>query len=47
MNIDAIGEGSEERALQARDMVAELLEKYCGAETEKTLLSPEKGTFPF
>ena len=47
MNIDAIGEGSEERALKAGDMVAELLEKYCGAETEKTLLSLEKRSHQF
>ena len=47
MNIDAIGEGSEARALKARDIVAELLEKYCGAETEKTLLSPEMRKYPF
>ena len=47
MNIDAIGEGSEERALKARDMVAELLEKYCSAETEKALLTPENRTYPF
>ena len=47
MNIDAIGEGSEARALKARDMVAELLEQYCGAETEKTLLSPEMRKYPF
>ena len=47
MNIDAIGVGSEERALKARDMVAEMLEKYCGAETMKTLLSPDNRTFSF
>ena len=47
MNIDAIGQGSEERALKARDMVAELLEKYCDAETEKTLLGPDNRTYPF
>ena len=47
MNIDAIGNGSEELALKARDMVSELLEKYCSAETEKTLLSPEYNTHQF
>lgn len=47
MNIDAIGEGAEERALEARDMVASLLEKYCGAETEKTLLSPGLRRYDF
>ena len=47
MNIDAIGAESEERALKARDMVAELLEKYCSAETEITLLSPELRSYQF
>ena len=40
MNIDAVGEGSEERAEKARDAVALMLEKYCGAEIIKTMLSP-------
>ena len=47
MNIDAIGADSEERALKARNMVAELLEKYCQAETEKTLLFPDQRSYRF
>ncbi len=47
MNIDAIGDGSVERAEKARDMVSELLEKHCGAETEKALLSPEMPVLKF
>ncbi|MDX9801520.1 MAG: phenylalanine--tRNA ligase beta subunit-related protein, partial [Spirochaetia bacterium] len=41
MNIDAVGQGSDERAEKARDMVAEMLEKYCGAQIFKTILTPE------
>ncbi len=47
MNIDAIGGESEKRALQARDMVAALLEKYCSAETETALLTPGNSIYEF
>lgn len=47
MNIDAIGEGSEERAETARDAVALMLEKYCGAVIAKTMLSPEYSRYDF
>ena len=40
MNIDALGEESEPRALEIRDRVAAMLERYCGAETVAALLSP-------
>ncbi len=38
MNIDAIGEGSDERALKARDMVAELLENTAVRKQRKRCL---------
>jgi DNA/RNA-binding domain of Phe-tRNA-synthetase-like protein len=40
MNIDAMGEGSEQRAAATRDRVAELLVRYCGAGVETGMLSP-------
>jgi DNA/RNA-binding domain of Phe-tRNA-synthetase-like protein len=40
MNIDAIGEGSEQHATAARDRVADLLARCCGAKVETGLLSP-------
>jgi DNA/RNA-binding domain of Phe-tRNA-synthetase-like protein len=40
MNIDAMGEGSEQHAGATRDRVAELLARYCGARVETGMLSP-------
>jgi DNA/RNA-binding domain of Phe-tRNA-synthetase-like protein len=40
MNIDGLGEESEKRAMETRDRVARMLEQFCGAETEATLLEP-------
>jgi len=47
MNIDGLGEGSEERAISVRDRVARMLEEYCGAQVETALLSPFEPYFTF
>lgn len=47
MNIDGLGEESESRAVKTRDQVAAMLEKYCGARTVKTLLTPAQPSFRF
>ena len=47
MNIDGLGEGSEERAISVRDRVARMLEEYCGAQIETALLSPSAPCFSF
>ncbi len=47
MNIDGLGEGSEERAISVRDRVARMLEEYCGAQVETALLSPSEPYFTF
>lgn len=47
MNIDALGEESEERAVRTRDRVAQMLEKYCRAETTVALLSPSRPVWSF
>ena len=46
MNIDCLGEESEERALATRDRVAQMLEAYCQAEVTTTLLSPSQPSYP-
>ncbi len=46
MNIDAIGEGSEERAIKYRDEVASLLARFCGASVETGLLTPRSPAHP-
>ena len=40
MNIDVLGEQSETRAVETRDRVAAMLQEFCQAETETTLLTP-------
>jgi len=45
MNIDSLGEGSEQRALDTRDRVAQMLEAYCQAEVTTTLLSPAQPVY--
>ena len=40
MNIDVLGEKSETRAVETRDRVAGMLEEFCQAETNTTLLTP-------
>jgi lysyl-tRNA synthetase class 2 len=47
MNIDGIGEDSETRAVAVRDRVAQMLETFCGAQVETTLLSPSQPSYPF
>jgi len=47
MNIDGLGEESEERAVRTRDRVAQMLEKYCRAETTVALLSPSRPVWSF
>jgi hypothetical protein len=49
MNVDGLGEDSEERAVLTRDRVAKMLMEHCGAETATAMLSPSQPslTFPF
>lgn len=47
MNIDGLGEESESRAAKTRDRVAAMLEKYCGARTLTSMLSPAQPSFRF
>jgi DNA/RNA-binding domain of Phe-tRNA-synthetase-like protein len=47
MNIDGLGEDSENRAVSVMDRVARMLEKYCGAEVTTALLSPSEPCFAF
>ncbi len=47
MNIDGLGEDSEERTASIRDRVARMLVQYCSAEVETALLSPAAPSFLF
>ena len=47
MNIDALGEQSEKQAIQTRDRVARMLERFCAAETAETLLEPTHPSYTF
>jgi hypothetical protein len=47
MNIDGLGEEAEARAIAVRDRVARMLEQFCGAETERALLSPSQPSHRF
>lgn len=47
MNIDGLGEDSEERAVRTRDRVARMLERYCRAQTTVALLSPSRPVWSF
>lgn len=47
MNIDALGEESEKRAVTTRDRVAKMLEEYCKARTTVDLLSPSRPRISF
>lgn len=47
MNIDGLGEDSENRAISVRDRVARMLEQYCNAEVETALLTPSEPYFRF
>ena len=47
MNIDGLGADSEHRAVAARDRVAGMLEKYCRADVNTALLSPDQSDLRF
>jgi DNA/RNA-binding domain of Phe-tRNA-synthetase-like protein len=47
MNIDGLGPESESIATKTRDRVAAMLEKYCGAQTVKAMLTPTRPSFRF
>jgi DNA/RNA-binding domain of Phe-tRNA-synthetase-like protein len=47
MNIDGLGEDAEARAIAVRNRVARMLEQFCGAETERALLSPSQPSHRF
>ncbi len=47
MNIDALGEESAEQATETRARVARMLELFCAAETEETLLEPSSPSYSF
>lgn len=47
MNIDGIGPGCEANVAAARDRVAELLARHCGAATRTGLLSPAEPSLRF
>jgi DNA/RNA-binding domain of Phe-tRNA-synthetase-like protein len=47
MNIDGLGDGIESGVAKTRDRVAAMLEKYCGARTLTTMLSPAQPSFRF
>jgi DNA/RNA-binding domain of Phe-tRNA-synthetase-like protein len=45
MNIDSLGDGSQDRAISTRNRVAQMLETYCQAEVSTTLLSPTQPAY--
>ncbi|MCF8081859.1 MAG: hypothetical protein K9M96_02095 [Deltaproteobacteria bacterium] len=47
MNIDALGEDSQEQAIETRDRVARMLERSCGAKTVTTLLEFSHPSYRF
>jgi DNA/RNA-binding domain of Phe-tRNA-synthetase-like protein len=47
MNIDGLGEDSEERTASLRDRVARMLAQYCSAEVDTALLTPAAPSFLF
>lgn len=47
MNTDGLGEESEKQAIETRDRVARMLERFCGAETAATLLDPSHPSYCF
>jgi len=47
MNIDGLGEGCEATTIITRDRVAEMLKKFCQADTITTMLSPAQPSFQF
>jgi DNA/RNA-binding domain of Phe-tRNA-synthetase-like protein len=47
MNIDGLGEDSEQRAVRTRDRVSQMLETYCRAQTTVALLTPSRPGWSF
>jgi DNA/RNA-binding domain of Phe-tRNA-synthetase-like protein len=47
MNVDALGDGSEARAMDTRDRVAAMLQTYCAAEVTLSLLSPSQPSYRY
>jgi DNA/RNA-binding domain of Phe-tRNA-synthetase-like protein len=47
MNIDCLGEDSEEKVVITRDQVAKMLVEFCGAEVITTILSPSQMSYQF
>ena len=47
MNIDGLGDDALKRTVSVRDRVAQMLERYCGAEVETALLTPVDPSFLF
>ena len=47
MNIDGLGEGCEATTIITRERVAEMLKKFCQADTITTMLSPAQPSFQF
>jgi len=47
MNIDCLGEDSEEKAVKTRDQVAKMLVDFCGAAIITTMLSPSHMSYRF
>ena len=47
MNVDALGEGSEEMAVHARDRVSSMIETYCQAEVTLAMLSPSQQSYRY
>jgi DNA/RNA-binding domain of Phe-tRNA-synthetase-like protein len=47
MNIDVLGGQSDARAVETRDRVAGMLEEFCGADTDTTLLTPSNPIYEF
>ena len=45
MNIDGLGKGGESRAVEVRDRVAHMLERFCGAKVRTALLHPSQPSF--
>lgn len=47
MNVDGLGEKSEQRAVETRDRVAQMLETHCRAQTTVALLTPSQPLWSF
>jgi lysyl-tRNA synthetase class 2 len=47
INVDGLGDGARDLVLQAGESLAKLLEQYCGASTQTTILDANHNSFPF